>query len=107
MSEEKIEELEQALFELCTDWCSRHLLPGVRVLSLCANPAQDWTDLCQAALHRFKEENTVLLERLSALKASDAHSAPSASNLAVTRLQVMPPPTQPDGAHFHCILQEK
>jgi mitotic spindle assembly checkpoint protein MAD1 len=56
----------------------------VRVLSLCANPAQDWADLRQAALDRLKEENAALLQRLSVLEASGAHSASSASDAAAT-----------------------
>jgi mitotic spindle assembly checkpoint protein MAD1 len=39
---EKIEELEQTLFELRGEiGAGRRVPPGVRVLSLCANPAQD------------------------------------------------------------------
>jgi mitotic spindle assembly checkpoint protein MAD1 len=44
--EEKIEELEQPLFKLPGEiGAGRHVPPGLRVLSLCANPAQDWADL--------------------------------------------------------------
>jgi mitotic spindle assembly checkpoint protein MAD1 len=43
---DKIEELEQTLFELRGEiGAGRHVPPGVRVLSLSANPAQDWADL--------------------------------------------------------------
>ncbi|KAH8978120.1 MAD-domain-containing protein [Lactarius hatsudake] len=55
---EKIEELEQTLFDLRGEiGAGRHVPPGVRVLSLCENPAQNWTDLRQAALDRLKSEN--------------------------------------------------
>jgi mitotic spindle assembly checkpoint protein MAD1 len=56
---EKIEELEQTLFELRGEiGAGRHVPPGVRVLSLCENPAQNWADLRQAALDRLKAENS-------------------------------------------------
>jgi len=68
---EKIEELEQALFELRGEiGAGRHVPPGVRVLSLSANPAQEWADLRQAALDRLKEENAALLQRLSIVSTS-------------------------------------
>src|SRR6266403_957084 len=68
---EKIEELEQTLFELRGEiGAGRHVPPGVRVLSLSANPAQEWADLRQAALDRLKEENAALLQRLSTLSSS-------------------------------------
>ncbi|KAI9510349.1 MAD-domain-containing protein [Russula earlei] len=68
---DKIEQLEQTLFELRGEiGAGRHVPPGVRVLSLVANPAQDWADLRQAALDRLKEENAALLQRLSVLEAS-------------------------------------
>jgi mitotic spindle assembly checkpoint protein MAD1 len=73
--EEKIEELEQTLFELRGEiGAGRHVPPGVRVFSLFANPAQDWADLCQAALDRLKEKNTALLERLRPARCQ-AHTA--------------------------------
>ncbi|KAH9023363.1 MAD-domain-containing protein, partial [Lactarius hengduanensis] len=71
---EKIEELEQTLFDLRGEiGAGRHVPPGVRVLSLCENPAQNWTDLRQAALDRLKSENAALLQCLSALD----HHAPT------------------------------
>ena len=74
---EKIEELEQTLFELRGEiGAGRHVPPGVRVLSLSANPAQEWADLRQAALDRLKEENAALLQRLTTLSSSST----SASN---------------------------
>jgi mitotic spindle assembly checkpoint protein MAD1 len=73
---EKIEQLEQTLFELRGEiGAGRHVPPGVRVLSLCANPAQNWSDLRQAALDRLKAENGALLQRLSALEQSKSSSA--------------------------------
>jgi mitotic spindle assembly checkpoint protein MAD1 len=75
---EKIEELEQTLFELRGEiGAGRHVPPGVRVLSLSMNPAQEWTDLRQAALDRLKEENAALLQRLSTLSSSSSTSNPN------------------------------
>jgi len=83
---EKMEELEQTLFELRRKiGAGQHVLPGVWVLSLSANPAQDWADLRQAALDRLKEENAVLLQRLSALETSGTHSAPPATDTTADR----------------------
>jgi mitotic spindle assembly checkpoint protein MAD1 len=77
---EKIEELEQTLFELRGEiGAGRHVPPGVRVLSLCANPAQNWADLRQAALDRLKVENTALLQRLSTLEPTTADAKPAAA----------------------------
>jgi mitotic spindle assembly checkpoint protein MAD1 len=78
---EKIEELEQTLFELRGEiGAGRHVPPGVRVLSLCENPAQNWADLRQAALDRLKSENTALLQRLSTLEpTSTADAKPAAA----------------------------
>ena len=74
---EKIEELEQTLFELRGEiGAGRHVPPGVRVLSLSANPAQEWADLRQAALDRLKEENAALLQRLSSLSSSSSEPNP-------------------------------
>jgi len=82
---EKIEELEQTLFELRGEiGAGRHVPPGVRVLSLCANPAQEWADLRQAALDRLKEENAALLQRLSALEASGARSEHTATSTSTS-----------------------
>ncbi|KAH9987053.1 spindle assembly checkpoint component Mad1 [Russula vinacea] len=75
---EKIEELEQTLFELRGEiGAGRHVPPGVRVLSLSANPAQEWADLRQAALDRLKEENAALLHRLSTLSSSSSNPNPT------------------------------
>ncbi|KAN0114199.1 Spindle assembly checkpoint component Mad1 [Russula decolorans] len=75
---EKIEELEQTLFELRGEiGGGRHVPPGVRVLSLSMNPAQEWADLRQAALDRLKEENAALLQRLSTLSSSSSNPNPN------------------------------
>jgi hypothetical protein len=64
---EKIQELEQTLFELRGDiGAGRHVPPGVRMLSLSTNHALDWRDLLQVRLDRL-EQNAALLDRLSAL----------------------------------------
>ena len=78
---EKIEELEQTLFELRGEiGAGRHVPPGVRVLSLSANPAQEWADLRQAALDRLKEENAALLQRLSTLSSTSNPNPVSSTN---------------------------
>ncbi|KAH9979345.1 hypothetical protein BGW80DRAFT_1455049 [Lactifluus volemus] len=78
---DRIEELEQTLFDLRGEiGAGRHVPPGVRVLSLRANPAQDWADLRQAALDRLKEENAALLERLATLETDLSHHHPSSSS---------------------------
>jgi len=68
---EKIEELEQSLFELRGEiGGGRHVPPGVRVLSLRDNPEQQWVDLRQAAMDRLKGENEALMRRLKELEES-------------------------------------
>ena len=75
---EKIEELEQTLFELRGEiGAGRHVPPGVRVLSLCENPAQNWAELRQAALDRLKSENAALLQRLSTLVPTSTDVKPA------------------------------
>ncbi|THG98156.1 hypothetical protein EW026_g3974 [Hermanssonia centrifuga] len=75
---EKIEELEQRLFELQGEiGGGRHVPPGVRVLSLHDNPAQQWVDLSQAAMDRLKSENEALLNRLKELENSGASTGHS------------------------------
>jgi mitotic spindle assembly checkpoint protein MAD1 len=77
---EKIEELEQTLFELRGEiGAGRQVPPGVRVLSLSMNPAQEWADLRQAALDRLKEENSALLQRLSTLSSSSSTCNPNSN----------------------------
>jgi len=71
--EEQIENLEQTLFELRGEiGAGRHLPPGVRVLSLRDNPAQQWTDMSQAAMDRLKKENKALMMRLKELEDAGA-----------------------------------
>ena len=83
---EQIEELEQTLFELRGEiGAGRHLPPGVRVLSLRDNPAQQWADLSQAAMDRLKGENEALLKRLKELEESGASTGSSATEELVPR----------------------
>jgi len=82
---EKIEELEQTLFDLRGEiGAGRHVPPGVRVLSLCANPAQEWADLRQAALDRLKEENAALLQHLSTLSNPNSNPNPATNPTTTT-----------------------
>ncbi|KAG2135571.1 mitotic checkpoint protein-domain-containing protein [Suillus cothurnatus] len=54
--EDKIETLEQTLFELRGEiGAGNHVPPGMRVLCLSDNPAQQWTDLRQSVMDRLKE----------------------------------------------------
>ncbi|TFK81214.1 MAD-domain-containing protein [Polyporus arcularius HHB13444] len=73
---EQIEELEQTLFELRGEiGAGRHLPPGVRVLSLRDNPAQQWEDLSKAAMDRLRSENEALMKRLQELEESGVRGA--------------------------------
>ncbi|KAJ7590642.1 MAD-domain-containing protein [Mycena floridula] len=73
---EKVEELEQTLFELSGEIAGgRHVPPGVRILSMKDNPEQQWFDLRQAAMDRLREENTALLVRLKELEDNGASSS--------------------------------
>ena len=73
---EQIEELEQTLFELRGEiGAGRHLPPGVRVLSLRDNPAQQWEDLSKAAMERLRSENEALMKRLKDLEQSGVRGA--------------------------------
>lgn len=84
---EKIEELEQKLFDLGGEiGAGRQVPPGIRVLTLKDNPAQREVDLRQATLDRLKGENEALLEKLATLEsgrqdgnASSAYSVPRES----------------------------
>ncbi|KAH9946737.1 MAD-domain-containing protein [Amylocystis lapponica] len=70
---EQIEELEQTLFELRGEiGTGRHLPPGVRVLSLKDNPAQQWFDLSRSSMDRLKGENEALMKRIKELEKSGA-----------------------------------
>lgn len=63
--EDKVEELEQTLFELRgTIGAGNHVPPGMRVLCLRDNPAQQWSDLRQSVMDRLKSENEALIKRL-------------------------------------------
>ncbi|EIW77484.1 hypothetical protein CONPUDRAFT_84016 [Coniophora puteana RWD-64-598 SS2] len=65
---DNIETLEQTLFELRGKiGTGSHVPPGIRVLSLRDNPAQQWTDLRQEAMDRLKHENEALIKRLKQL----------------------------------------
>jgi len=66
---EKIKKLEQILFELQGEiGAGNHVPPGVRVLALKQNPAQEWSDLRQAVMDRLKGENEALIKRLKELE---------------------------------------
>ncbi|KAF8873896.1 spindle assembly checkpoint component Mad1 [Infundibulicybe gibba] len=83
---EKIEELEQTLFELGGEIAGgRHVPPGVRILSLRDNPEQQWVDLRQAAMDRLKEENEALINRLKELEDSGARGHGGANEAVVPR----------------------
>lgn len=78
---DKIEELEQSLFELGGEiGAGRQVPPRVRVLSLKDNPEQQWVDLRQAAMDRLKGENEALMKRLKELEESGAHAIPGQGN---------------------------
>ncbi|TFY74117.1 hypothetical protein EWM64_g9895, partial [Hericium alpestre] len=73
---DKIEELEQELFELKGEiGAGRHVPPGVRILSLKENPASQWANLRQEVMDRLKGENEALIRRLKELEASGAGAA--------------------------------
>ncbi|KAF9808994.1 hypothetical protein IEO21_07649 [Rhodonia placenta] len=70
---EQVDTLEQTLWELRGEiGAGHHIPPGVRVLSLRNNPAQQWADLSQAAMDRLRGENEALLRRLKVLEESGA-----------------------------------
>ncbi|KIK95534.1 hypothetical protein PAXRUDRAFT_826920 [Paxillus rubicundulus Ve08.2h10] len=71
--EDKVEELEQVLFELQGKiGAGNHVPPGIRVLCLRDNPAQQWSDLRQSVMDRLKNENEALIRRLKELDNSSA-----------------------------------
>ena len=71
--EDKIEDLEQTLFELRGKiGAGNHVPPGMRVLCLRDNPVQQWTDLRQSVMDRLKSENEALIKRLHELESSGA-----------------------------------
>ncbi|KAF9466670.1 spindle assembly checkpoint component Mad1 [Collybia nuda] len=74
---DKIEELEQSLFELGGEiGAGRHVPPGVRVLSMKDNPEQQWVDLRQAVMDRLKGENEALMKRLKDLEENGTSTTP-------------------------------
>ncbi|KIK41019.1 hypothetical protein CY34DRAFT_236280 [Suillus luteus UH-Slu-Lm8-n1] len=73
---DQIETLEQILFELRGEiGAGNHVPPGMRVLCLRDNPAQQWTDLRQSVMDRLKSENEALIKRLRELENSGAVAA--------------------------------
>ncbi|KAG1727765.1 spindle assembly checkpoint component Mad1 [Suillus paluster] len=71
--EDQIEKLEQTLFELRGNiGAGNHVPPGMRVLCLRDNPAQQWNDLRQSVMDRLKSENEALIKRLRELESSGA-----------------------------------
>jgi mitotic spindle assembly checkpoint protein MAD1 len=79
---DKIESLEQTLFELRGDIASGdHVPPGTRVLTMRENPFQQWSDLRQEVVDRLKSENDALLKRLKDLEASGATSGSGGEHL--------------------------
>ena len=87
--EGKVEELEQTLFELRGKiGAGNHVPPGMRVLCLRDNPAQQWSDLRQSAMDRLKSENEALIKRLRDLENSgvvDAQAGTSRGEELVPR----------------------
>ncbi|KAH7886792.1 spindle assembly checkpoint component Mad1 [Phlebopus sp. FC_14] len=78
--EDKVEELEQTLFELRGKiGAGNHVPPGTRVLCLRDNPAQQWSDLRQSVMDRLKSENDALIKRLRDLEGSGAVADAKAS----------------------------
>lgn len=74
----RVEQLEQTLFELQGEIAAgHHVPPGVRVLSLKQNPAQEWSDLRQAVMNRLKGENEALIKRLKELEENGSGKASS------------------------------
>jgi mitotic spindle assembly checkpoint protein MAD1 len=66
---EELDSLTQKLFDLGGEVAGgRHVPPGVRVLSLRDNPAQQWTDTREIVLNQLREENDALLRRLAELE---------------------------------------
>lgn len=78
---ERAEKLEQTLFELRGEiGAGHHVPPGMRVLSLRQNPAQEWADTRKEVLDRLKNENEALLRRLHELEESGAHVGNASSD---------------------------
>lgn len=78
--EDKVEELEQTLWELRGKiGAGQHVPPCTRVLCLRDNPAQQWNDLRQSVVDRLKSENEALIKRLRELEGCRALGQPIAS----------------------------
>ncbi|KAJ7628640.1 MAD-domain-containing protein [Roridomyces roridus] len=81
---EKIEELEQTLFELSGEIAGgRHVPPGLRILSFKDTPdvpLRDNTQERQAEMVRTKEENVVLRQRVEELQKAGASAGASGEN---------------------------
>ncbi|KAJ6610457.1 spindle assembly checkpoint component Mad1 [Mycena sp. CBHHK59/15] len=75
---EKIEQLEQELFELGGEIAGgRHVPPGVRILTLRDTPdmpLRDTPELRQTMMDRLKEENAALIHRIGALQRGGARA---------------------------------
>ncbi|KAF8452245.1 spindle assembly checkpoint component Mad1 [Boletus edulis BED1] len=76
VQEDRAEELAQTLFELRGKiGAGNHVPPGMRVLCLRDNPAQQWRDLRQSIMDRLKNENEALIRRLKEVESSGAVEA--------------------------------
>ncbi|KAF9446172.1 hypothetical protein P691DRAFT_761852 [Macrolepiota fuliginosa MF-IS2] len=72
--EEKVDKLEQGLFELSGEIAKgRHIPPNTHVLQLVDNFEQQWFDLRQATLDKLRSENVAPLDRLYTLELSTPH----------------------------------
>lgn len=59
----QIDELEQTLHELRGSiGAGQHVPPGVHILSVKQNPAQEWEDLSRGVVERLKRENEAEVE---------------------------------------------
>ncbi|KAG9312696.1 mitotic checkpoint protein-domain-containing protein [Chiua virens] len=86
LHEDKVEELEQTLFELRGKiGAGNHVPPGMRVLCLHDNPAQQWSDLRQSVMDRLKGENEALIKRLRDLEQSGVQAETSRGEELVPR----------------------
>ncbi|KAJ7120938.1 spindle assembly checkpoint component Mad1 [Mycena epipterygia] len=81
---EKIEQLEQELFELGGEIAAgRHVPPGIRVLSFMDTPdllLRDNPETRQNEMDRVKEENAALLHRIDELQKGGARTADGANS---------------------------
>ncbi|KAH6894765.1 hypothetical protein BKA70DRAFT_1439240 [Coprinopsis sp. MPI-PUGE-AT-0042] len=71
----KIDELEQALFDLSGEIAAgRRVPPRTRVLCMPENPDQAWVDLGQTTMDMLKGDNEALVKRLKELEESRVSS---------------------------------